>query len=67
MGWSPRAVIATTLWVVAGLLTFVFVISGGWLLLPFALAGGGGVVLYLFLIIIGLALAAHRIGRPSRS
>jgi len=49
--------------VAAGLLTFVFVLSGGWLLLPFALAGGGGPVLYLFLIIIGLAGAAHLIGR----
>ena len=63
MGWSFRAAIATGLWVAAGLLTFVFVLSGGWLLLPFALAGGGGPVLYLFLIIIGLAGAAHLIGR----
>jgi hypothetical protein len=61
--WTVRAAIATGLWVAAGLLTFFFVISGFWLLLPFALAGGGGPVLYLFLIIIGLAGTAHLIGR----
>ncbi len=61
--WSVRAAIATGLWVAAGMLTFFFILSGGWLLLPFALAGGGGLVLYLFLTIIGLALAAHLIGR----
>ena len=61
--WTIRAAVATGLWVAAAVLTFVFIISGFWLLLPFALAGGGGPVLYLFLIIIGLALAAHLIGR----
>ena len=61
--WTIRAAVATGLWVAAAVLTFVFVISGFWLLLPFALAGGGGPVLYLFLIIIGLALAAHLLGR----
>lgn len=65
MGWSIRAAIATGLWVAAGLLTFFFILAGGWLLLPFALAGGGGPVLYLFLIIIGLAVTAHLIGRQT--
>ncbi len=61
--WTIRAAVATGLWVAVGLLTFFFILSGGWLLLPFALAGGGGPVLFLFLIIIGLAAAAHLIGR----
>jgi hypothetical protein len=65
VGWSIRSAIATGLWVAAGLLTIFFILAGGWLLLPFALAGGGGPVLYLFLIIIGLAVAAHFIGRRS--
>lgn len=67
--WNLRAAIATGLWLAAGLLTFIFILSGGWLLLPFALAGGGGTVLYLFLIIVGLALAAYLIGRrgPARA
>lgn len=67
--WNLRAAIATGLWLAAGILTFVFILSGGWLLLPFALAGGGGTVLYLFLTIVGLALAAYLIGRrgPARA
>jgi hypothetical protein len=65
---TVRAAIATGLWAVAGLLTFFFILAGWWLLLPFALAGGGGPVLYLFLVIIGLAVTAHLIGRhTSRS
>jgi hypothetical protein len=43
--WNLRAAIATGLWLAAGILTFIFILSGGWLLLPFALAGGGGVEL----------------------
>ena len=67
MGWNVRAALATILWVAAGLLTFFFVISGFWLLLPFDLAGGGGKVVLLALVIVGLAVTAHLVGRRSVS
>lgn len=65
MVWSPRAVIAMVLWVLAGLLTLVFLFSGAWIYVPFLFAlGGGKEILVLLLAIIGLAFAAHLIGRP---
>ena len=64
MGWSVRSVIAMALWVAAGLLTLAFIFSGAWLFAPFAFASGGGSeVLVLLLVIAGLAVAAHLIGR----
>ena len=67
MVWTVRSVIATVLWVAAGLLTLLFIFSGSWVLLPFAFAsGGGGRVLVLVLAIGALALAAHLIGRRAQ-
>jgi hypothetical protein len=67
LGWSPRAVIAMILWVLAGLLTLVFLFSGAWIYVPFLFAlGGGGEILLLLLAIVGLATSAYFIGRPSR-
>jgi hypothetical protein len=68
MFWTVRSVIATVLWVAAGLLTLFFLFSGWWIFAPFAFAsGGGGEVLVLILAIIGLAGAAHLIGRRASS
>jgi hypothetical protein len=68
MVWTVRSVIATVLWVAAGLLTLFFLFSGWWIFAPFALAsGGGGEVLLLILAIVGLAGAAHLIGRRASS
>jgi hypothetical protein len=67
MTWTIRSVIATALWVAAGLLTLFFVFSGWWIFAPFAFAGGGGSeILVLILAIVGLAGVAHLIGRTSR-
>jgi hypothetical protein len=64
MAWTFRSVIAMVLWVAAGLLTLFLVFSGWWIFAPFAFAaGGGGEFLVLVLAIIGLALAAHLLGR----
>ena len=52
------------LWVAAGLLTLFLIFSGWWIFAPFAFAsGGGGDVLLLILAIVGLAVAAHLLGR----
>ena len=68
MVWTFRSVIATVLWVLAGLLTLFFIFSGWWIFAPFAFASGtGGNVLILLLVIGGLGLAAHLIGRRARS
>jgi hypothetical protein len=64
MVWSVRSVVAMLLWVAAGLLTLFFIFSGWWIFAPFAFASGGGSeVLVLLLVIAGLALAAHLMGR----
>jgi hypothetical protein len=64
MVWTVRSLIATLLWVAAGLLTLFYVFSGWWIFAPFAFASGGGSeVLILLLVIAGLAVAAHLIGR----
>ena len=64
MVWTVRSVIAMLLWVAAGLLTLFFIFSGWWIFAPFAFAsGGGGKVLVVILAIIGLAAAAHLVGR----
>lgn len=56
------------LWMLAGLLTLFFIFSGWWLLVPFAFAGGGGEgFLTLILAIVGLATAAHLLGRRAAS
>ena len=66
MAWTVRSVIATALWVAAGLLTLFFVFSGWWLLAPFVFATGrGGQILVLVLAILVLATAAHLIGRST--
>ena len=68
MAWTVRSVIAMVLWVAAGLLTLFLVFSGWWIFAPFAFAsGGGGEVLVLILAIVGLAGAAHLIGRRASS
>lgn len=68
MVWTVRSIIATALWIAAGLLTLFFLFSGWWIFAPFAFAsGGGGEVLVLILAIIGLAAAAHLIGRRASS
>lgn len=68
MAWTVRSVIATLLWVAAGLLTLFFIFSGWWIFAPFAFAGGGGSeVMVLLLAIATLALAAYLIGRRARS
>jgi hypothetical protein len=65
--WTVRSVLATILWVAAGLLTLFLVFSGWWIFAPFAFAaGGGGNVLVLIVAIGALAIAAHLIGRRSR-
>jgi hypothetical protein len=68
MVWTVRSIVAMVLWVAAGLLTLFLIFSGWWIFAPFAFAsGGGGEVLVLILAIIGLAGAAHLIGRrPTR-
>jgi hypothetical protein len=68
MAWTVRSAIAAILWIAAGLLTLFFVFSGWWIFAPFAFASGaGGQVLVLILAILGLAIAAHLIGRrPAR-
>ena len=68
MAWTVRSIIATVLWVAAGLLTLFLLFSGWWIFAPFAFAsGGGGQILVLILAIIGLAGAAHLIGRRPSS
>jgi hypothetical protein len=68
MTWTVRSVIATVLWVAAGLLTLFFVFSGWWLYAPFAFAGGGGGEVLILLLAIGaLALSAHLVGRRART
>jgi hypothetical protein len=63
MIWTIRSAIAMVLWIAAGLLALVLIFSG-WILLPFAFAGGGGErFLILVLAIIGFSLAAHLLGR----
>ncbi len=67
--WTVRSAIAALLWLAAGLLALFLVISGWWILAPFAFASGGGEgILILVLMIVGLAIAAHLIGRraPTR-
>jgi hypothetical protein len=65
--WTVRSVLATILWVAAGLLTLFLVFSGWWIFAPFAFAsGGGGNVLVLILAIGALAIAAHLIGRRTQ-
>ncbi|HTI28875.1 MAG TPA: hypothetical protein VL687_00745 [Methylomirabilota bacterium] len=65
---TVRSVLAMVLWVAAGLLTLFLIFSGWWLILPFAFAGGGGgAFLVLVLAIIGLAVAAHLLGRRTSS
>jgi hypothetical protein len=65
--WTVRSVLATILWVAAGLLTLLLVFSGWWIFAPFAFAsGGGGNVLVLILAIGALAIAAHLIGRRTQ-
>ncbi|HEV8252441.1 MAG TPA: hypothetical protein VGQ66_03585 [Candidatus Limnocylindria bacterium] len=67
MVWTVRSVLATILWVAAGLLTLFLVFSGWWIFAPFAFAsGGGGNVLVLILAIGALAIAAHLIGRRTQ-
>ncbi len=64
MTWTVRSIIATALWLAAGLLALFFVFSGWWIIAPFAFAGGGGgQILLLVLAILVLATAAHLIGR----
>ncbi len=64
MAWTVRSILATVLWVAAGLLTLFLLFSGWWIFAPFAFAaGGGGQILVLILAIVGLAGAAHLIGR----
>ena len=68
MVWTVRSIIAMALWIAAGLLTLFLIFSGWWLMLPFVFAGGGGGgFLVLILAIIGLAGAAHLIGRRASS
>lgn len=68
MAWTVRSVIAMVLWVAAGLLTLFLIFSGWWIFAPFAFASGGGSeVLVLLLVIAGLALAAHLIGRGAKT
>lgn len=68
MVWTVRSLIATVLWVLAGVLTLFFIFSGWWIFAPFAFASGSvGNVLILLLVIGGLALAAYLIGRRTRS
>ena len=68
MVWTVRSVIATLLWVAAGLLTLFFIFSGWWIFAPFAFASGGGSeVLVLLLAIAVLAVAAHLIGRRAKT
>jgi hypothetical protein len=63
-----RSAIAMALWVAAGLLTLFLVFSGWWIFAPFAFAAGeGGEFLVLVLTIIGLAVAAHFLGRRPQS
>jgi hypothetical protein len=67
LAWTVRSVLATILWVAAGLLTLFLVFSGWWIFAPFAFAsGGGGNVLVLILAIGALAIAAHLIGRRTQ-
>ncbi|MEO8250886.1 MAG: hypothetical protein ABI978_00675 [Chloroflexota bacterium] len=64
MIWTIRSAIALVLWVVAGLLTLFLIFSGWWIYVLFAFAAGGGEgFLVLILSIVGLATAAHLIGR----
>jgi hypothetical protein len=66
MIWTVRSAIAMVLWIAAGLLTLFLIFSGWWIFVPFAFASGGGEgFLILVLAIIGLALAAHLLGRRS--
>ena len=68
MAWTVRSILATVLWVAAGLLTLFLLFSGWWIFAPFAFAaGGGGQILVLILAIVGLAGAAHLIGRRGAS
>ena len=68
MVWFVRSIIATALWVTAGLLTLFFIFSGWWIFAPFAFASGGGSeVLVLLLAIAVLAVAAHLIGRRTKT
>jgi hypothetical protein len=68
MAWTIRSIIAMVLWVAAGLLALFLLFSGWWIFAPFAFAsGGGGEVLVVILAIIGLAGAAHLIGRRASS
>ena len=68
MAWTVRSIIAMVLWVVAGLLTLFLIFSGWWIFAPFAFASGsGGQILVLILAIVGLAGAAHLIGRRGAS
>ena len=68
MVWTVRSIIAMVLWIAAGLLTLFLIFSGWWIFAPFAFAsGGGGEVLVVILAIIGLAGAAHLIGRRASS
>lgn len=67
MTWTVRSVIATALWVAAGLLTLFFIFSGWWIFAPFVFAGGGGGgILVLIVVIVVLGLAAHFVGRRPR-
>ena len=64
MVWTIRSAIATALWVAAGLLTLFFLFSGWWIVAPFAFAAGrGGEIVGLIIVILGLATAAHLVGR----
>ena len=64
MLWTVRAVVATILWVIVGLLVLFFVFSGWWIFAPFMFAAGGGqMVLILLLAIAVLGTAAHFTGR----
>jgi hypothetical protein len=68
MLWNVRSILAMVLWVAAGLLALFFLFSGWWIFAPFAFAGGGGEeILILILVILGLAMAAHLIGRRASS
>ena len=68
MAWTVRSIIAMVLWVAAGLLTLFLIFSGWWIFAPFAFASGsGGQILVLILAIVGLAGAAHLIGRRASS
>jgi K+-transporting ATPase A subunit len=67
MVWTVRSVIATALWIAAGLLTLFFIFSGWWIFAPFVFAGGGGgQILVLIVAILALGLAAHLVGRRPR-